>query len=90
MIPDEEDIYTLKVIARISGVDADTILHYQELGFIRPLQDSANRYDDEALLTLRRIEHLRETCEVNETGLRLILELMADLERLRSAVNQKW
>lgn len=90
MIQDEDDIYTLEVIARISGVDAGTILHYQELGFIRPVEDSRQQYDDETLLTLRRIAHLRETCGVNEAGLRLILGLMADLEQLRSAVNQKW
>ena len=90
MSPDEQDRYTLELIARISGVDADTILHYQELGLIRPVEDSGEPYDDEALLALRRIEHLRETCGVNEAGLRIIFGLMADLEQLRSAVNQKW
>ena len=90
MIPDEQDIYTLEVIARISGVDADTILHYQELGFIRPVENAGEQDDDETLLTLRRINHLRETCGINEAGLRLNLELMADLEQLRPAVNRKW
>jgi MerR family transcriptional regulator/heat shock protein HspR len=90
MIPDEEDIYTLEVIARISGVDAETILHYQEQGFIRPVRDSGEQYNNDALLTLRRIEHLRRTCDVNETGLRIILGLMSDLEQLRAALDQKW
>lgn len=84
MNPDDETVYTLEVIARISGVDAETILHYQEQGFIRPLPESANQFDDEALRTLRRIEHLRETCGVNEAGLRLILDLLDEVERLRN------
>ena len=68
----------------------ETILHYQEQGFIRPLPESANQFDDEALRTLRRIEHLRDTCDVNETGLHIILGLMTDLEQLRTALDQKW
>jgi MerR family transcriptional regulator/heat shock protein HspR len=84
MNPDDETVYTLEVFARISGVDAQTILHYQQQGFLRPLPDSGNHFDDEALRTLRRIEHLRETCGVNEAGLRLILDLLDELDRLRA------
>jgi len=83
MNPDDETVYTLEVIASISGVDQETILHYQQQGLIRPLPESGNRFDDEALRTLRRIEHLRETCGVNETGLRLMLDLLDEVERLR-------
>lgn len=86
MNPDDEPVYTLEVFARISGVDVDTILRYQEQGFIRPRPGSARTFDDEALRTLRRIEHLRETCGVNETGLRLMMELMNELDRLRAAI----
>ena len=82
---ENETVYTLDVFARISGVDRETILHYQQLGFIRPLPDCDDRFDDEALRTLRRIVHLQGTCGVNETGLRLILELLDELEQLRSA-----
>jgi MerR family transcriptional regulator/heat shock protein HspR len=85
MNPEDEAVYTLEVFARISGVDAQTILHYQQQGFLRPLPESANQFDDEALRTLRRIEHLRETCAVNEAGLRLILDLLDEVERLRGA-----
>lgn len=79
-----ETIYTLDIIATISGVERETILHYQQQGFIHALPDGDDRYDDEALRTLRRIEHLRSTCGVNETGLRLILNLLDEVERLRS------
>lgn len=83
---DEIPVYSLEITARISGLSAETILHYQEQGFVRPLpspNDSQCLFDDEALRTLRRIEHLRSTCGVNDAGLKLILHLMDELERLR-------
>jgi MerR family transcriptional regulator/heat shock protein HspR len=49
------------------------------------LPGSARTFDDEALRALRRIEHLRETCGVNETGLRLMMKLMDELDRLRAS-----
>jgi MerR family transcriptional regulator/heat shock protein HspR len=85
MNPDDDAAYSLEVFARISGVETETILHYQELGLLRPLPDSGDHFDDEALRTLRRIEHLRDTCGVNETGIRLILDLLDELDRLRAA-----
>ncbi|MFZ9937580.1 MAG: MerR family transcriptional regulator [Luteolibacter sp.] len=75
--------YSLEVFARISGVAEETIVRYRECGFIQPVQGGGERYDDEALRTVRRIEHLRETCGVNDAGVRLILELLEEIERLR-------
>ena len=83
MTPDSDANYSLEVFARISGVDEETILRYRERGFIRPLPTDGDLYDDEALRTLRRIEHLRVTCGVNDAGLRLILDLLEEIERLR-------
>ena len=83
MMQDPDSTYSLEVFARISGVDEETILRYRENGYIRPLSDDGDRYDDESLRTLRRIEHLRETCGVNDAGLRLILDLLEEIERLR-------
>ncbi len=88
MNPSDEDVsaYSLDITARVTGLSVKTILHYQEQGFIRPLPDAGGTrqlFDDEALRTLRRIEHLRSTCGVNEAGLRLILHLIDEVERLR-------
>jgi MerR family transcriptional regulator/heat shock protein HspR len=83
MTQDPDATYSLEVFARIGGVDEETILRYRERGFIRPLPTDGERFDDESLRTLRRIEHLRETCGVNDAGLRLILDLLEEIERLR-------
>lgn len=83
MMPNDDAAYTLEVFAHISGVERETILRYQECGFIRPIPDSGGLFDDEALRTLRRIEYLRQTCAVNEAGISLILDLLAEVERLQ-------
>ncbi len=82
----EAALYSLDLTARITGMAEETILHYQERGFIRALPDPQGEhdlFDDEALHTLRRIDHLRSTCGVNDAGLGLILHLINELERLR-------
>ena len=84
--PDEEATYTLEIAARLTGVNTETILHYQEQDFIQTSTPDSESpvLGDEALRTVRQIEHLRQTCEVNEAGLRLILKLMDELELLRN------
>lgn len=89
--PDTDATYTLDVIASLTGVTSQTILHYQEQGLISPTagREAPGQFDDEALRTLRRIEHLRSTCEVNESGLKLILDLMNEIERLRAELRSR-
>ena len=33
---DADICFTIEVIAELAGVDPETVLHYQEMGFIRP------------------------------------------------------
>jgi len=70
--------YTLAILAEITGVSTQTIVLYQEHGLIRP------DFDDETVRALRRIEHLRETCELNLAGLKLLTSLLEEVEQLRS------
>ncbi|MEO5917921.1 MAG: chaperone modulator CbpM [Luteolibacter sp.] len=79
--PEEQTTYTLDIVAQLTGVSSQTILHYQEQGLIRKTD-----LDDETVHTLRRIEHLRQTCEANLSGLKLILDLMDEVDRLKSAL----
>lgn len=77
--PDTDATYQLDIVAKLTGISSETIVHYQEQGLIR----RAN-LDDDAVRTLRRIEHLRQTCEANVSGLKLILQLMDQVEHLKS------
>lgn len=83
--------YSIDVIAELAGVQPQTVLHYQEQGFIRPAaRDDADAalFDVECLRQLRRIRHLRATCEANDTGLKLILDLLHEIECLREERRQ--
>lgn len=86
-IPDEGDLlYSIEVIAELAGVDTTTVLHYHEQGFLQPVRSEAStslQFDAGSLRQLRRMEHLRATCGVNEAGLRLILQLLREVERLQ-------
>ena len=95
--PDSDDGadlgYSIEVIAELAGVDTTTLLHYQEQGFLRPSphqagSDAASGLDIESLRQLRRIGYLRDTCGVNETGLKLILSLLTEVEQLREECRQ--
>ncbi|MES2467837.1 MAG: chaperone modulator CbpM [Verrucomicrobiota bacterium] len=91
---DEADLtYSIDVIAGLAGVDPPTVLHYQEQGWLRPARvapegDAPAGFDAESLRQLRRIEYLRSTCGVNETGLQLILSLLLEVEQLREECRQ--
>jgi MerR family transcriptional regulator/heat shock protein HspR len=86
-VENTDEGYTLEFIAAHAGVDAQAILRYQQRGFIRAVATGAGAsvllFDNEALRQVRRIEHLRVTCEVNEAGLALIVGLLREVEALR-------
>lgn len=86
-----DTFYSIDLIAELTGVDTQTILRYQEQGFIRAVQtppDDTATFDTETLRQLRRIEHLRATCAVNDAGLKLILDLLHEIEALRQERRQ--
>ena len=87
--PDTNAAYTLEVITELTGVSSITILHYREQGLISTITDRESDtyyFNDDALRTLRRIEHLRTHCEMNTSGLRLALSLLDEVERLRATL----
>ena len=86
---DRPSEYTLEVLATITGVSTQTILLYQEHGLIRPVSTGDRGFDDEAVRTLRRIQHLRDTCEMNLAGLKLLASLLEEVEKLRAELHAR-
>jgi DNA-binding transcriptional MerR regulator len=74
--PTPQVVYSLDILAEITGVSTQTILEYQEHGLIRP------ELDEDSLRVLRRIEHLRESCQVNFAGLKVLTSLLEKVEQL--------
>lgn len=86
--PDEQTTYSLEIIAQITGISMQTILHYQEHGLLSQAE-TATAFDDQTLRTLRRIEHLREISDANLSGLKLLLTLMDEVERLKISLRER-
>lgn len=76
-IPPSPAGYSLEVLEQITGVSRQSIIHYQEQGLIQP------HFDDDTVRSIRRIEHLRESYEMNLGGVKLITALLEELDHLR-------
>ncbi|MFM2167860.1 MAG: MerR family regulatory protein [Verrucomicrobiota bacterium] len=77
------ETYTLEVLAQMTGLSTQMLVSYQEHGIIQP------QYDDDTVRRLRRIEHLRESCEMNLEGMRLMARLLDEVERLREELRRR-
>lgn len=75
--------YSLEILAETTGVSTQMIVQYQEHGIIHP------DFDDETIRTLRRIEALREACEMNLNGIKLLTQLLDEVEQLRQELRTR-
>jgi DNA-binding transcriptional MerR regulator len=84
--PDARTVYTIEMVAQLAEVPRRRIVLYYKLGLVSPVRDPTSSgwcFDDETIRIVRRIEYLRSACGVNLTGIKLILELIDEVERLR-------
>jgi DNA-binding transcriptional MerR regulator len=82
--PDADATYQLEFVAELTGSSSKTILLYQEEGLVK-----SDALDDEAVRKLRQIEHLRATFEIDRSGLKLVLDLMEQVERLQQELRER-
>jgi DNA-binding transcriptional MerR regulator len=80
-------IYSLEAVVHLTGVSRRSILVYCKSGLIRTAGDPQQgefSFDDEAIYRIRRVEHLRLVHGVNLAGIRMIFDLLNELERLQN------
>ena len=83
--PDAQTVYTIEATAHLVDVPRRMVLVYCKLGFVSPVVDpGCGGY--EAIRILRRIEYLRNVCGINLSGIKMILDLVNEAERLRAEV----
>jgi len=77
--------YQLKQVLQITGVSRETLVAYCEHGILPLTPDGVERatFNDELVCAIRRSTFLRQRHGINLAGLRLINELLAEVERLR-------
>jgi DNA-binding transcriptional MerR regulator len=82
-------VYIISVAAELAGVHPQTLRIYERRGLIDPYRTpgGTRRYSDEDLSRLRLIQDLT-AAGVNLEGVRRILELQRDNDRLRTQVDR--
>jgi DNA-binding transcriptional MerR regulator len=83
----QQSVHSLEVAARLAQVPRRLIVLYYKHGLVAPIGDPTGagwHFDDEAIRVVRRIEYLRSTCRLNLAGIKLVMSLTAEVERLRN------
>jgi DNA-binding transcriptional MerR regulator len=85
--PPADAVYSIETTSRIVDLPRRTILIYCKHQLISPAAGTAGYgygFDRDAIRALRRINALRAVCGDDFAGIKIILDLTAALERLRS------
>ena len=87
--PDPALVYSIDAVERLARVSRRTILIYCRHGLVSPLADpefGGYYFNREAIRVLRRIGYLQVTHGVNLAGIKFILDLTAEVQRLRTTL----
>ena len=86
--PPADAVYTIDATSRLVDIPRRTILVYCKHHLLSPATDTDHGYyfDGDAIRALRRIDALRAVCGDDLAGMKIILDLTAALERLRSDI----
>lgn len=78
-------VYVISVAADLAGVHPQTLRIYERKGLLRPERTAGNtrRYSAADIERLRRIQALTQRTGVNLAGVKMILDLEAQLDRMR-------
>jgi MerR family transcriptional regulator/heat shock protein HspR len=83
---EERAVYIISVAAELAGVHPQTLRIYERKGLVAPKRTSGNtrRYSDRDIELLRQIQDLTQEGGINLAGVKMIIELQAQLEALRA------
>jgi hypothetical protein len=87
--PKPDVFYSLDATAHLAGVPRRSILIYCCAGLVRPVFQppyGMMEFTEEAIYTVRRIEHLRTVHGLDLAWLKTMFDLFDEVERLRAEV----
>lgn len=88
--PDPETAYPIDTIAHLADVPRHLVLQCCRHGLIAPEIDpdyGGYRFTTDAIRILRRVDYLHRDCGINFPGIRIILGLMDEVERLQARLD---
>ncbi|HEX5949385.1 MAG TPA: helix-turn-helix transcriptional regulator [Actinomycetota bacterium] len=86
---DERAVYVISVAAELAGVHPQTLRIYERKGLLRPKRTSGNsrRYSERDIERLRMIQELTQAGGVNLAGVKRIMQMQRELDRLRDRIS---
>lgn len=81
--------YTIETVERITRISRDQIVLYYQYGLVSTIQAPDKKdllFDDQAIHRLRRIAFLLSEYGINHDGLKMVIAMMDEVERLREEV----
>lgn len=82
----DRGVYIISVAADLAGVHPQTLRIYERKGLLNPSRTAGNsrRYSESDIERLRAIQHLTQEVGVNLAGVKLVVQMENELDRLRS------
>jgi MerR family transcriptional regulator/heat shock protein HspR len=82
-------VYVISVAAQLAGVHPQTLRIYERRGLLNPQRTTGNsrRYSPRDVDRLRRIQRLTQEEGVNLAGVRIIMDLERQLDRVRAEMD---
>jgi MerR family transcriptional regulator, heat shock protein HspR len=88
----EEDraVYIISVAAELAGMHPQTLRIYERKGLLSPARTAGNtrRYSNRDIERLRMIQRLTQEFGVNLAGVKMVVEMENQLERMRRQMNR--
>lgn len=83
--PSLDTLYTLDATARLTGMSRHAIIVCTKHGLIYSYLDKMGAYyfDDKAIRVLRNIQHLHVVYGFNLSGIKMVLDLLKEVESLQ-------
>jgi MerR family transcriptional regulator, heat shock protein HspR len=83
--PENRAVYIISVAAELAGVHPQTLRIYERKGLLRPARTPGNtrRYSERDIARLQMIQKLTQEHGLNLAGVKMIVEMEDQLERMR-------
>jgi MerR family transcriptional regulator/heat shock protein HspR len=84
-VREDRAVYIISVAAELAGVHPQTLRIYERKGLVQPKRTAGNtrRYSDRDIEMLRQIQDLTQDRGVNLAGVKMIIQMQAELAALR-------
>jgi MerR family transcriptional regulator, heat shock protein HspR len=89
-MPSDRALYIISVAAELAGVHPQTLRIYERKGLLNPARTAGNtrRYSDRDIDRLRTIQELTQEHGVNLAGVKMIVELQHELDRMQDRMER--